>query len=132
MLIAADNITASRPSVAGMIARRDAGELAVLCRRCRAAGAAWLDLNPGWLPPSRREETWRFLISTAEAACDLTLMLDAPRGDEMAAALQHCTRPPVLNMATAQPERLEPVLEIAAAHGLKVVAATMSETVPAG
>jgi cobalamin-dependent methionine synthase I len=130
MLIAADNITTSRPSLRRLIEQRDQAGLSELCRECQAAGAAWLDLNPGWLSENSRDEVWRFLISTAEAATNLTLLIDAPRPAEMAEALGHCTRPPVLNMATAQPERLGPVLRLAAGQGLKVVAATMTATVP--
>ena len=42
--------------------------LAGLCASLHRAGAAWLDLNPGFLPPARRADTWQWLIHTAEAA----------------------------------------------------------------
>lgn len=132
MIIAADNLSAARPSVRRAIQERDAQAIAGLCQRVAAAGAHWLDLNPGYVPPARREEVWRFLVQTAESACALKLILDAPQADSLALALGHCTRPPVLNMATAQPERLGPILDLAAAHGLEVVAATMTHSVPAG
>ena len=131
MLLAADNLSAARPSVRRALAERDAAAIAQVCARAVAAGAHWLDLNPGYVPASQRRELWRFLISTAEAACPLKLMLDAPEASSLALALEFCARPPVLNMATAQEERLGPVLDLAAAHGLEVVAATMTATVPA-
>ncbi len=131
MLIAADNLTACRPSLRRAMRQRDARTVADLCRRTAEAGAQWLDLNPGYVAPRERAELWRFLVSAAEAACPLTLMLDAPEPDSLALALTFCTRPPILNMATAQPKRLIPVLEMAAAHGLTLVAATMTATVPA-
>ncbi len=130
MILAADNLSAARPSVRRAIEKRDAEFVAELCRRARQAGAAWLDLNPGYVRPAERAEVWRFLVQTAEAACPLTLMLDAPEPGTLELALSFCNRPPVLNMATAEPGRLEPVLEIAAAHGVEVVAATMTATVP--
>lgn len=131
MLIAADNLTASRPFVRRALEQRDTQAIARVCREAAAAGAHWLDLNPGYLPPSRREETWRFLVTAAEAASDLTLMLDAPDPASLELGLRFCTRPPVLNMATAAPERLGPVLGIAAAHNLTVIAATMTNNAPA-
>lgn len=131
MLIAADNLTASRPSVRRALEQRDEGFIARLCRDCAAAGAHWLDLNPGFVPLARREEIWRFLVTAAEAACDLTLMLDAPDPASLELGLRFCTRPPVLNMATAARERLGPVLDIAAAHGLTVIAAAMTNNAPA-
>lgn len=130
MLIAADNLTACRPSVRRAIERRDAQFLSGLCARAAAAGAHWLDLNPGFVSVREREDLWRFLVGTAEAACGLTLLLDAPQAEALAVALKFCTRPPVLNMATAEPARLGPILDLAAAHGLAVVAATMTATVP--
>jgi cobalamin-dependent methionine synthase I len=133
MLVAADNLSAARPSVRRALEQRDAEFVARLCQRAEAAGAAWLDLNPGYLPPARRRETWAWLVGTAEAACDLTLMLDAAEPESLELALGFTTRPAVLNMATAEPGRLEAVLELAAAHpGTTVVAATMTATVPAG
>ena len=130
MLVAADNISAARPRVRRALEEGDQEFIAGLCRRLQAAGARWLDLNPGYIPPARRREVWGFLVRTAEAACDLTLLLDAPDAQSLALALEFCQRPPVLNMATAQPQRLHPVLDLAAAHGLEVIAATMTETVP--
>lgn len=130
MLIAADNLSAARPSVRRAIQARDGGAIAGLCRRCARAGAAWLDINPGFLRPGDRREVWRFLIDTAEQACDLTLMIDAPDPASLELAVGLCSRPPVLNMATAEPQRLGPVLDIAAGHGLTLVAATMTAAVP--
>lgn len=130
MLIAADNLTACRPSLRRAMHERDGQAIADLCARAAQAGAHWLDLNPGYVAPRERAELWRFLVATAEAACPQTLMLDAPEPESLALALTFCTRPPILNMATAQPERLVPVLELAAAHGLSLVAATMTATVP--
>lgn len=78
MIIAADNLTAARPAVARAIAQRDEAWLAELCRRVEAAGAHWLDLNPGYVKPRDLGEVWGFLVRTAEAACGLTLVLDSP------------------------------------------------------
>lgn len=130
MIKAADNFSAARPSVATALEQRDAEALSALCGRCQEAGAHWLDINPGFVPASRRSEMWRFAVETAEAACGLPLMLDAPDVDTLSLGLSFCSRPPILNMATAQPERLKPVLELAAMYGLDVIAACMTATVP--
>jgi len=132
MLVAADNISAARATVRRALETSDAQTVAALCRRVEAAGARWLDLNPGYLPPARREHAWRFLIQTAESACGLRLILDAPEPQSLAVAVGMCQRPPVLNMATAEPARLEAVLDLAASHpGTVAVAATITATVPA-
>ncbi len=131
MLLAADNLTACRPSVRRALLARDEEFVALLCADAARRGAHWLDLNPGFVPLASRSELWRFLVGAAERACDLTLMLDAPDPASLELALGFCTRPPILNMATAQPERLAPVLDIAACHGVAVVAATMTALAPA-
>ena len=130
MIIAADNITTTRPSVRRMLDERDAEELSALCSRLERAGADWLDLNPGFVPRAQRDEVWRFLVQTAEDACGLKLILDAPDAATLELALKHCTRAPVLNMATAQPESYGPIFDLAAANQLEVSAACISGVVP--
>ena len=132
MIVAADNLTTSRPSVRRAVDARDEAFISGLCRDLERAGATWIDLNPGFLPASRREETWSWLVKTVEAASAAQLILDAAEPATLELALGFCTRPPVLNMATAEPGRLGPVLDIAATHGLEVIAATMTATVPLG
>jgi cobalamin-dependent methionine synthase I len=130
MLIAADNLTASRPSVRRALENRDEAFVAGLCASLAQSGAAWIDLNPGYLAPDRRAGAWRWLVETAEAAGPAKLILDSADPATLELALGFCSRPPMLNMATAEPARLGPVLDIAAHHGLEVVAATMTATVP--
>ena len=115
-----------------MIDQRDAGTLSEFCLRLRAAGAVWLDLNPGFVPRAKRDEVWGFLVRTIEASCDCKLMLDAPDAATLELALKHCARPPVLNMATAQPQSYGPIFDLAAAHDLEVSAACITSTVPSG
>ena len=130
MIIAADNLTGARPTVRRALEQQDGSFTTTLCMSLAEAGADWLDLNPGYLSPAQRKDTWRFLVQIAEAACDLTLMLDAARPDDLELGLSFCTRPPVLNMACAEEARLGPVLDLAAHHGLKVVGATMTHSPP--
>ncbi|MCF8041706.1 MAG: dihydropteroate synthase [Desulfarculaceae bacterium] len=130
MIVAADNLTTSRPSVRRAVEARDEAFVQSLCQSLEQAGAAWIDLNPGYLPLSRREGTWAWLVKAAEASCSAKLILDAADPASLEMALGFCTRPPVLNMATAEESRLGPVLDIAAHHGLEVIAATMTATVP--
>jgi cobalamin-dependent methionine synthase I len=127
MIVVADNLTSTRPAVRRAIEERDERLLARLVKSLVKAGADWIDLNPGRVPPS----TWQFLVQAAEKACDLPLVIDAPDAESMETALSSCTRPAILNFATAQPSRLGPVLDLAAEHGCDVVAATIDEQVPA-
>lgn len=131
MLVASDTITSTRSKIRRALTARDEGAVAAACRRAQARGAEWLDLNPGYLKEGdQRDEVWSFLVATAEAACELTLMLDAPDPASLALALSKCTRAPVLNMATAAESRLGPTLDLAVHHGLDVVCGLFTDTVP--
>lgn len=130
MIVAADNLTSSRPSVRRAMEAHDEEFITALCRRLADAGADWLDINPGFIAPAKRAEVWRFLIETAEAACGLKLILDPPEADTLKIALEFCTREPVLNMATAVDEKLDPIVDLAAHHGLQMIAATIDKAVP--
>lgn len=127
MIVVADNLTSTRPTVRRALEERDERLLARLVKSLVKAGADWIDLDPGRVAPS----TWRFLVQTAEKACDLPLVIDAPDAGSMETALSSCTRPAVLNFATAETERLGPVLDLAARHGSEVIAATIDARVPA-
>ncbi len=131
MIVAADNLTSTRPAVRRAIEERDERLLARLVKSLVKAGAGWIDLNPGRIPAPERSATWRFLVETAESACALPLVIDAPDTESMEIALGFCTRPAILNFATATPARLGPVLDLAAGHSANVIAATIDEKVPA-
>lgn len=130
MILAADCVTTTRPSVRRLVDRRDEQALIRLVSELKRRGASWVDLNPGRVKTHQRRDLWGFLIRTAEKVGDVTLMVDTPEPEVMEMAMSLCSRPPVLNFATAQEARLRHVLEIAASHDLTVVAATMDETVP--
>ncbi len=130
MIVVADNLSGARASVRRAIEQRDAQAIAGLCTRVQAAGADWIDINPGYIPPGRRKELWSWLVGVVEDSCGLTLVIDSPEPEVLKMAAALCSRPPVLNMATAEPSRLKPVLEIAAAEGLELIAATITSTVP--
>lgn len=130
MILVADNLTSTRPAVRRAIEERDERLLSRLVKSLVKAGTDWIDLNPGRLHPRDRAPTWRFLVETAEGACSLPLVIDAPDVTAMQDALACCTRPAILNFATAEEERLGPVLDLAAEHGSDVVAATIDARVP--
>jgi cobalamin-dependent methionine synthase I len=131
MIVVADNLTSTRPAVRRAIEERDERLLARLVKSLVKAGADWIDLNPGRIPAAERPSTWRFLVETAERACTLPLVIDAPDAESMEIALGFCTRPAILNFATAEPSRLGPVLDLAAGHSADVIAATIDAHVPA-
>ena len=120
MIIAADNLTGADPVVAQALRHLDPAPLQDLARRCEAAGAQILDLNPGYL--SRRlEDRMAFLVEAVQEVTILPLILDSPNPRVLAGGLAACRDKPILNAVTLEEHKLEEILPLAAMHGARVV-----------
>ena len=120
MLIAADNLTGANPLVAQALSDRNPEPLQELTRRCVAAGARMLDLNPGYL--SRRyEDRMAFLVNAVQEVTSLPLILDSPNPRVLAQGLAACRKTPILNAVTLEEAKLQEILPLAAAHQTPVV-----------
>jgi len=69
MILAADNLQIFNPRVAEALEKQDPRPLQELARRCQQAGAAMLDLNPGFLS-KRREDRLAFMVDAVQDAVD--------------------------------------------------------------
>lgn len=115
MPLVADNIQAMNPTVRWALDELDPGPLQEMARRCEAAGADLLDLNPGYLS-RRREDRMAFLVESVQEVTALPLVLDSPRAEVLARGLAVCRQPPILNALTLEEEKLRDILPLAAAH----------------
>ena len=120
MIIAADNLTGANPLVALALRDLNPEPLQELTRRCVAAGARMLDLNPGYL--SRRyEDRMAFLVDAIQEVTSLPLILDSPNPRVLAQGLAACREKTLLNAVTLEEEKLQEVLPLAAAHQTQIV-----------
>ena len=120
MIIAADILTGADPVVAQALRHLDPAPLQDLARRCEAAGAQILDLNPGYL--SRRlENRMAFLVEAVQEVTILPLILDSPNPRVLAGGLGVSREKPILNAVTLEEHKLEEILPLAAMHGARVV-----------
>ena len=124
MLIIGENIQILSPSVKQAIEERDAGFIQDLARREVEAGAGVVDLNIG---PQKRHgvEIMPWIVDAVQQVTDVTLSLDTTNLAAMEAGLRVCTRPALLNSASADPARLDSVMQLAAAYDARVIALTM-------
>ena len=124
MLLIGENIHIIAPRVKDAIERRDRAAIQDLARRQVEAGAAVLDLNIG---PQRKlgHEVMPWIVETVQEAVDVPLSLDTTNLAAMEAGLRVCKRQAMLNSASADPERLDSVMALAARYGSRVVALTM-------
>ena len=124
MLIIGENIQILSPSVKQAIEERDAGFIQDLARRQVEAGAGVVDLNIG---PQKKHgvEVMPWIVDAVQQVTDATLSLDTTNLAAMEAGLQVCTRPAMVNSASADPARLDAVMQLAAKYDARVIALTM-------
>ena len=88
-----------------------------------AAGAAYLDLNIG---PARKDgtELMPWAVETVQGVVDTPLCLDTTNTDAMAAGFKVVTNKSqaIMNSISAQPERMEKLIPVAAEAGCDVIA----------
>ncbi len=99
------------------------GPVQEMAREETAAGASYLDLNIG---PARKDgtELMPWIVQTVEAASDLPLCLDTTNMDAMAAGFKIVKNreAAIMNSISAQPERMEKMIPVAAEMGCNVIA----------
>ena len=124
MLIIGENIHIIAPPVKAAIEARDAKTIQAMALRQVEAGAGILDLNIG---PQKKlgHEVMPWIVEAVQEVTDTPLSLDTTNLAAMEAGLQKCARPAMLNSASADPARLDSVMQLAARHGARVIALTM-------
>jgi 5-methyltetrahydrofolate corrinoid/iron sulfur protein methyltransferase len=126
LLLAADNLHALNPVFADALERLDPKPIQSLAARCQAAGAALLDLNPGYLS-KRKEDRMSFLVDTVQEVSSVGLILDSPNPRVLARGLAACRETPVLNALSLEEQKLEEILPLAAEHQTDLVLLLMDE-----
>ncbi len=124
MLIIGENIHIIAPPVKAAIEARDAQAIQAMALRQVEAGAGILDLNIG---PQKKlgHEVMPWIVEAVQEVTDVPLSLDTTNLAAMEAGLQKCARPAMLNSASADPARLDSVMQLAAKYGARVIALTM-------
>jgi 5-methyltetrahydrofolate corrinoid/iron sulfur protein methyltransferase len=124
VLLIGENIHIIAPRVKEAIERADKAVIQDLARRQVDAGAAVLDLNIG---PQRRlgHEIMPWIVEAVQEAVEVPLSLDTTNLAAMEAGLKVCKSRATLNSASADPERLDSVMALAARYDARVVALTM-------
>ncbi len=115
------NIMGNRSGTA--MKAREAGPIQEMAKEESAAGAAFLDLNIG---PARKDgvELMPWVVETVQAVTDTPLCLDTTNTDAMTAGFKVVKDKTnaLMNSISAQPERMEKLIPVAAEAGCNVVA----------
>jgi 5-methyltetrahydrofolate corrinoid/iron sulfur protein methyltransferase len=102
---------------------RQAGPVQEMAKEETAAGAAYLDLNIG---PARKDgtELMPWVVETVQAVSDTPLCLDTTNTEAMAAGFKVVANKTaaIMNSISAQPERMEKLIPVAAEAECNVIA----------
>ncbi|MBE0529086.1 MAG: dihydropteroate synthase [Thermoleophilia bacterium] len=124
MLVIGENIHIIAPPVKAAIEARDARTIQDMALRQIEAGAGIVDLNIG---PQKKHghEIMPWIVEAVQEVSDVPLSLDTTNFAAMEAGLKVCKQPAMLNSASADPDRLDSVMQLAARYGARVIALTM-------
>lgn len=126
MKIIGEKINGTRKRVARAIAERDADFIKELAQKQAEAGSTWLDVNAG-THPDQEPDDLIWLIDQIQSVVDTPLSLDSANPKALEIAIQAVDKTPLINSISGEPERLEKILPIVAAHGCEVIALAMDE-----
>jgi len=89
------------------------------------AGAHYLDVNLGAVSGKPEDMIW--MIEQVQAVTDTPISIDTNKVVILREAIKVCKRPPLLNSTDCSKEKLEPFIEIAAAHNASMIGLAMDE-----
>lgn len=123
VLAIAESINIMGKRSGGAMKERNPGPVQEMAKEEAAAGAAYLDLNIG---PARKDgtELMPWVVQAVEAVTDLPLCLDTTNADAMTAGFKAVKNKAdaIMNSISAQPERMEKLIPVAAEAGCNVIA----------
>ena len=120
MIIVADNLRITLPTIRLAVERLDPKPIRQLVTACRDAGARAIDINSG--PLSRRpEEKMTFMVNTVQEAVDLPIVLDTANPRAMAAGLAACRQPATINGVSLEPEKQKQILPLARQYDCDII-----------
>lgn len=120
MLIVADNLQITNPEIAEAIDALDPEPIVSLVKRCLAAGADAIDINPGPLKKAPGDKM-RFLVKTVASVTDRPLLLDTTNPAAIEAGLAVCKNPVIINGFSLEPEKREHILPLAKAFDADII-----------
>jgi 5-methyltetrahydrofolate corrinoid/iron sulfur protein methyltransferase len=115
------NIMGTRSGTA--MKERNLGPIQEMAKEEAGAGAAYIDLNIG---PARKDgiELMPWVVEAVQSAVATPLCLDTTNGDAMEAGFKAVSNKAdsIMNSISAQPERMEKLIPVAAEAGCNVIA----------
>jgi 5-methyltetrahydrofolate corrinoid/iron sulfur protein methyltransferase len=134
MLIIGENIQIISTLVKNAVNNRDAKPLQDLAKKQVEMGAGMIDLNIGRRKKDGTEVMPWMVDIMHEAVPGTALSLDTTNAAAVEAGLKRCKAlgiEAMINSASAEPERLETMMPLAAEYDCKIISLTMGANIPA-
>lgn len=134
MIIIGENIQILAPKIKAAIADRDSTYVRELARKQVDNGANWLDLNIG---PRKRDgiEVMQWMVEEVyDEVGPVPLTLDTTNSSAIEAGLKKCQElgiDAMINSTSADPDRLNVTMPMAAEYGARIIALSMDKNIPA-
>jgi 5-methyltetrahydrofolate corrinoid/iron sulfur protein methyltransferase len=127
LTIIGENIHIISPKVKAAFETQDSKVIQGMALKQVKHGAHVLDLNIG---PQRKRgvEVMEWIVEAVQAVTDTPLSLDTTNPAAIEAGLKKVKRQAMINSTSADPERLESIMPLAANYNAKVIALTMGKT----
>jgi 5-methyltetrahydrofolate corrinoid/iron sulfur protein methyltransferase len=127
LTIIGENIHIISPKVKAAFETQDSKTIQGMALAQVKHGAHMLDLNIG---PQRKRgvEVMEWIVGAVQAVTDTPLSLDTTNAAALDAGLKKVKRQAMINSTSADPERLENIMPLAAKYNAKVIALTMGKT----
>jgi 5-methyltetrahydrofolate--homocysteine methyltransferase len=130
MILIGEKINATRKSIAGAIAEKNAGLLISLAAKQSEAGADYIDVNTGrGISISQELDDMEWLVEELQEAVQRPLAIDSPSPLVIEAGLRHHRNgTPIINSVSAEPDKLKAILPIAGHYNSYLIALAMDSS----
>jgi 5-methyltetrahydrofolate corrinoid/iron sulfur protein methyltransferase len=127
LTVIGENIHIISPKVKEAFEKQDGKFIQGMALKQVKHGAHVLDLNIG---PQRKRgvEVMEWIVEAVQAVTDTPLSLDTTNAAAIEAGLKKAKRQAMINSTSADPERLESTMPLAANYNAKIIALTMGKT----
>jgi 5-methyltetrahydrofolate corrinoid/iron sulfur protein methyltransferase len=133
VLVIAENINVMTARIGNAMRNREKEPIQELARQLEAAGADVIDINLG---PARKDgdAMMNFVVETVAEVTKLPLCLDTTNHVAMEAGiikvLELGLPKPIVNSFSAQPDKMEHILPLAAKYDCEIIGLTMGQAIP--
>lgn len=126
MISIGENIQILSTQVNEAVKNRDSAFIQKMVKEQVEGGADFIDLNIG-RQKKRGVEIMGWIVDAVQEVSDVNLSLDTTNVAAMKEGLEHCKKQALINSASADPERLDPLMPLASEYNAKIIALTMGK-----